>query len=45
VATVAVTARESGSWKWAALQWTYLTVLGYVVAVVVFQAGQALGCG
>jgi ferrous iron transport protein B len=45
MATVAVTARESGSWKWAALQWGYLTVLAWVVACGVFQIGSAMGFG
>jgi ferrous iron transport protein B len=45
MATVAVTARESGSWKWAALQWGYLTVLAWVVACGVFQVGHAMGFG
>ena len=45
MATVAVTARESGSWKWAALQWSYLTALGWVVACGVFQIGHAMGLG
>jgi ferrous iron transport protein B len=45
MATVAVTVRESGSWKWAALQWSYLTVLGWAVACGVFQVGHAMGLG
>jgi ferrous iron transport protein B len=44
-ATVAVTRRETGSWKWAALQWGGLTVLGYLLALVVFQGGRLLGLG
>jgi ferrous iron transport protein B len=44
-ATIAVTVRESGSWKWAAAQWTYLTVLAWVVATIVYQAFGALGVG
>jgi ferrous iron transport protein B len=34
-ATIAVTRRESGSWKWAALQFLGLTALGYVLALAV----------
>jgi ferrous iron transport protein B len=45
MATVAVTRRESGSWKWAALQFSGLTVLAWIVTVIVFQAGSALGLG
>jgi len=40
VATLAVTARESGSWKWAAAQWLYLTALAWLLAVAVFQVGR-----
>jgi len=39
IATVAVTVRESGSWKWAAFMWGYLTLLAWVVTAVVYQAG------
>lgn len=45
MATVAVTGRESGSWKWAALQFAGLTVLAYCVTVIVFQSGTLLGLG
>ncbi|MBS3734573.1 MAG: ferrous iron transport protein B [Phycisphaerae bacterium] len=45
MATVAVTVRESGSWKWALLQFGYLTVLAWIVAAVVYQVGSALGFG
>ncbi|MDZ7816873.1 MAG: nucleoside recognition domain-containing protein [Planctomycetota bacterium] len=38
-ATVAVVARESGSWKWAILQWVGLTVMGYLFALAAFQLG------
>ncbi len=39
MATVAITRRESGSWKWALLQFVGLTVIAYVLALVVFQLG------
>jgi ferrous iron transport protein B len=35
--TQAVTMRETGSWKWAALQLAYMTVLAYLAALVVYQ--------
>ncbi len=35
--TLAVTARESGSWKWAALQQVWMSGLAYVLALVVYQ--------
>lgn len=40
MATVAVTARESGSWRWAALQYLGLTVLAYAVTLMVYQVGR-----
>lgn len=45
MATVAVTARESGSWRWAMLQLGGLTVLAYVIATLVYQFGSLLGIG
>ncbi|MFM9995301.1 MAG: ferrous iron transporter B [Phycisphaerales bacterium] len=35
--TLAVTARESGSWKWAALQQVWMSGLAYLAALLVFQ--------
>ncbi|MDP8223587.1 MAG: ferrous iron transport protein B [Candidatus Lernaella stagnicola] len=40
MATVAVTRRESGSWKWAALQFWGLTFVGWLLATVVYQIGR-----
>jgi ferrous iron transport protein B len=40
VATVAITAREAGGWKWAALQYLGLTALAYVLTLMVYQAGR-----
>jgi len=45
IATIALTRRESGSWKWAALQFGGLTVVAYLVALIVFQVGSLLGLG
>jgi ferrous iron transport protein B len=42
MATVAVTRRESGKWKWALLQFGALTVVGYLLALVVNQVGRFL---
>ena len=39
MATLAVTRRESGSWKWALLQFGGLTAVAYVVSLLVFQVG------
>ena len=45
MATIAVTKRESNSWKWALFQLGGLTALAYVLTVMVFQAGNLLGIG
>jgi len=42
IATVAVTVREAGSWKWAAFMWSYLTLLAWVVSTVVYQGGRLI---
>jgi len=40
--TVAVTWKETGSWKWPALQVVGLTALAYLVTLVVYQCGGLL---
>jgi len=45
MATIAITKRESNSWKWAMFQLLGLTVLAYVVTLFVYQIGSALGIG
>ena len=40
VATVVVTRRESGSWRWALLQFGGLTAAGYLLSLAVFQTGR-----
>lgn len=45
MATIAVTRRESGSWKWAFLQLAALTVLAYLLTALVFQLGSLLRIG
>jgi ferrous iron transport protein B len=42
MATVAVMRRESGSWKWAALQFWGLTGIGWLLATMVYQVGRML---
>lgn len=37
MSTIAVVYRETKSWKWPAIQFTFMTVLAYVSAFVVFQ--------
>jgi ferrous iron transport protein B len=41
--TLAVTRREAGGWRWAALQLGYMTGLAYLAALVVFHGLGALG--
>ncbi len=43
MATFAVMARESGSWKWAVAQWLGLTALAWVLCVAIFQIGTMCG--
>lgn len=42
VATVAITRKEAGTWKWAAFQYLGLTVLAYGVTLIVYQTGTLL---
>jgi ferrous iron transport protein B len=37
VATLAVIRRETGGWSWPAFAWLYMTTIGYVGALVVYQ--------
>ncbi len=39
MATVAITRREAGRWRWAMLQFGGLTALAYVLSVAVYQIG------
>ncbi len=43
MATVAVTVQETGSWKWAAFQWGYLTAGAWIITTAVYQIGTLLG--
>lgn len=45
MSTLGVVARESRSWKWPAFLFTYMTVLAYVVTLILYQTGRALGIG
>jgi len=45
MATIAVTKRESNSWRWALFQLGGLTVLAYVLTMLVYQSGTLLGIG
>ena len=39
VATVAVIHRETNSWLWPIASWVYMTGLGYLGALLIFQLG------
>jgi ferrous iron transport protein B len=41
--TLAVIKRETGSWRWPAFTFTYMTALAYVGALVVYQVGHFFG--
>jgi ferrous iron transport protein B len=41
--TLAVIWRETHSWRWPAFTFTYMTVLAYLGALVVYQIGRLLG--
>ena len=38
-ATVATIRRETNSWRWPVFAWTYMTTIGYVGALLIYQAG------
>ncbi len=42
MATIAITKRESNSWKWAMFQLGGLTVLAWIVTVAVYQVGSLM---
>ncbi|MCK5242072.1 ferrous iron transport protein B [bacterium] len=45
IATVIITRKESGSWKWALAQFGGLTAVAYVLTLLVYQTGSWLGLG
>ncbi len=42
MATIAVTRRESGKWKWAILQMGGLTTIAYLLSLLVYQVGRLI---
>jgi len=44
-ATVAVIRQETQSWKWALISLVYTTLIGWTLAVLVYQIGKLLGLG
>jgi len=45
MSTLAVIKRESQSWRWPTFIFVYMTTVAYVVSLVVYQVGSALGWG
>jgi len=45
VSTLAVVRRETNGWRWPLFMFSYMTVLAYVAALVVYQVGTAIGFG
>ena len=43
ISTIAIVKRETGSWKWALIQLGYMTGTAYVLSLLIFQIGTALG--
>jgi ferrous iron transport protein B len=43
MSTIAVVRRESGTWRWPAFMFGYMTLLAYGVTLLVYQGGKLLG--
>lgn len=43
ISTIAIVRRETGSWKWPAFQWFYMSGLAWISAFAVYQGGHLLG--
>lgn len=43
MSTIAVVRRETRSWRWPLVMFTSMTAIAYVMAVLVYQVGRALG--
>ncbi|HLF30396.1 MAG TPA: ferrous iron transport protein B [Xanthomonadales bacterium] len=41
-ATLAVIRRETNSWRWPIFAWTYMTSLGYIGALLIYQLGSRI---
>jgi ferrous iron transport protein B len=45
VAAIGAIKRETNSWKWTGIAIGYSLVLGWIVAVIIFQIGRLAGVG
>ena len=43
MSTLAVTRRETHSWRWPAFMFVYMTGLAWLASLLVFQGGRLLG--
>lgn len=43
MSTLAIVRRETNSWKWPIVMFTYMTALAYICSLVIYQIGLALG--
>ena len=43
MSTLAIARRETGTWRWPAVMWLYMTGLAYVASLAVYQGGRLLG--
>lgn len=43
MSTLAIVRRETGSWRWPAFMFGYMTVLAYVASLITYQGGRLLG--
>jgi ferrous iron transport protein B len=45
MSTLAVVRRETGSWRWPAFLFAYMTALAYAASLLIYQGGRLLGLG
>ena len=45
MSTLVVVRKESGTWRWPAFMFAYMSVLAYVASLTVYQVGSALNWG
>ena len=43
MSTLAIARRETNTWRWPAVMWFYMTGLGYLCSLLVYQGGLLLG--
>ncbi len=43
ISTIAVVRRETNSWRWPLFMFSYMSVLAYAAALLVYQVGSAMG--